>query len=177
MRELPTTINVQGVDLPIVTDFRVVLVWHYYVTRTVFLREDDNSKAILLVCMLCLEPPKTPEGMTEALRELAEFLVCGDDPGAQGELEAPCIDFHQDRNRIWAAFRRCYGMDLDKERLHWWDFRSLLNELPEDTEIKQLMRLRADKPKFPGQDATPDQLSQYWEAVETRERYKINWTT
>ena len=44
---------------------------------------------------------------------------------------------------IYAAFLSEYGIDLqDVEDLHWWKFSALFDALPDDTKIKQVMRIR-----------------------------------
>lgn len=55
------------------------------------------------------------------------------------------LDFHLDEEYIYASFLQAYGMDLRREagRLHWKDYISLFQGLPDDTQIKEVMRIRA----------------------------------
>lgn len=54
-----------------------------------------------------------------------------------------------DAKYIYAGFRQAYGINLFEEqgKLHWLDFQALLVSLPEETKFKQLVKLRAWKPK------------------------------
>ena len=55
------------------------------------------------------------------------------------------MDFELDGDYIYASFRQAYGMDLYKERgkLQWRKFCQLLEELPEKTKMREVMRIRA----------------------------------
>lgn len=52
------------------------------------------------------------------------------------------ISFSVDADRIIAAFWQAYGIDLTKERLHWWVFVALLDNLPDDTRMMQVAHIR-----------------------------------
>lgn len=54
------------------------------------------------------------------------------------------MDFFQDAAAIYAGFYQCYGMDLlgKDRRLHWWKFLQLLNGLPDDTRLMQIVSIR-----------------------------------
>lgn len=58
-----------------------------------------------------------------------------------------CVDFSFDAAEIYASFRQVYGIDLIQEqgRLHWCAFRALFDGLPENTPIKQIMRIRTEE--------------------------------
>ena len=43
---------------------------------------------------------------------------------------------------IYAAFRQTHGVDLQKERLHWWTFLALFQDLGADTAFCTLVNLR-----------------------------------
>ena len=52
------------------------------------------------------------------------------------------VDFEQDSRYIYAGFYQCYGIDLFKVNLHWWQFISLFNGLSNDTKIMQIIDIR-----------------------------------
>lgn len=90
-----------------------------------------------------------PGSTEEALRLLLWFYFRGSPPDAQapggGGTAAPAraFDFEQDGGRIYAAFLQAYGIDLVKvEYLHWWAFLALLENLPEETAMGQIMTWR-----------------------------------
>lgn len=55
------------------------------------------------------------------------------------------MDFEADSDYIYASFKQAYDMDLLKERgrLEWRRFCELLDGLPENTKLKEVMRIRA----------------------------------
>lgn len=57
-----------------------------------------------------------------------------------------CVDFSFDAEEIYSSFRQVYGIDLIQERgrLHWCAFLAMFRGLPEDSPIKQIMRIRSE---------------------------------
>lgn len=55
------------------------------------------------------------------------------------------MDFEADSDYIYASFKQAYDMDLIKERgrLQWRRFCELLDGLPDNTKLKEVMRIRA----------------------------------
>ena len=63
------------------------------------------------------------------LLELAEkYLSCGQ-KFEEKKNEKRDMDFKYDFNLIKASFRSDYGIILENEKMHWWDFYWLLNGL------------------------------------------------
>ena len=52
------------------------------------------------------------------------------------------IDFEKDAFFLISGFRQAYGIDLVREDLHYLEFVALLNGLPEDTKIMEIIRIR-----------------------------------
>lgn len=54
------------------------------------------------------------------------------------------LDFRQDGAYIYSAFRQAYGIDLFEERgrLHYAKFLALLQALPADTRLSEIIRIR-----------------------------------
>lgn len=61
------------------------------------------------------------------------------------------LDFGQDAEYIYASFLQAYGLDLIEQRgkLHWKKFFALFEGLPDDTKIRQIMRIRSAEPPRP----------------------------
>lgn len=65
-------------------------------------------------------------------------------------------DIIQDAEFIYASFRQAYGMNLYEQqgRLHWSEFRALLNGLPSEAILQRIIQIRAwkqtkgDSPKY-----------------------------
>lgn len=52
-------------------------------------------------------------------------------------------DFSQDADLIRAAFMQVYGINLFRDRLHWFEFICLLHGLPEGNRYKEILSIRA----------------------------------
>lgn len=138
----PNTVYVNGRNYPVETDFREWI-------RFTELVEDDTVpwqiKCNLLLQWYTKEIPKDIEG---AICALGEFLKCQRNTEQKKEetesREAePVFSFVEDAGSIYAAFRETYGIDLQKvSYMHWWEFRTLFDWLPDDTGIKQVMMYR-----------------------------------
>lgn len=60
----------------------------------------------------------------------------------------PVYDLEQDAEYIYGAFRQAYGINLYKEqgKMHWSEFRALLNSLPSNTMLQKIIDIRTWKP-------------------------------
>lgn len=58
------------------------------------------------------------------------------------------LDYEQDFEYIYASFMQAYGIDLIDERgkLHWNKFKALINGLPKNTKIVEIISIRGWKP-------------------------------
>jgi hypothetical protein len=56
-------------------------------------------------------------------------------------------DYQKDQQLIWASMAQTYGLDWTSRRLHWWEFKAAFDNLPEDTPIKNVIRIRSTKIK------------------------------
>lgn len=73
------------------------------------------------------------------------------------------VDYETDAAYIVAAFQQAYGIDLTKERIHWWRFRALLSALPEDTKLSKIVEIRC---KDLSKITDPELRQQYQELQE-----------
>ena len=140
-RGLPGTVTVDGIQVPVETDYRLGLL-------TDMLAEDpaltDADRAALLLRLYCREIPAgvDTEGLVLAI---LDFYAMDPDRkrfAAGGSAGEPVFDFEADGDRIFASFRLAYGIDLTEVRMHWWKFMILLFSLPENTPFMQAVRLR-----------------------------------
>lgn len=82
---------------------------------------------------------KEPSSDTGLLQAVSDVLFTK----SKGKHEKS-MDFIQDGPLIYAAFMQTYGIDLQKERgrLHWWQFSALLQGLPANTRLVEVMQIR-----------------------------------
>lgn len=143
---LPETISVGGSYHAILTDFRD------WLRFSDMLREEELAPEDKLELMRewfvqkpCSITPELYEGLRDFLqasdldRELPE--KCSE----QEHLNRPpTFDWCMDAGAVIADFRRFYGMDLLRvEYLHWWEFLTLLRNLPDESQTFRRVGIRS----------------------------------
>lgn len=131
--KLPDGVTVDGRRYKCDFDFRNVL-------RLIEIlgRDDMMPEAREFVALRCVmrRPPKDVHGvLAEVKKTLFPDPVKADGP--------KITDFEQDAGLIRAAFRQAYGIDLYRDKLHWMEFRELLNAIPEGNRYSEVVGIRA----------------------------------
>ena len=94
------------------------------------------------------------ENFLELKKEMVQYDLLGNPmPQAVEEEEHErLIDFELDAEYIYASFLQAYGINLFKvqNKLTWIEFKALLNALPENTIMQQIIQIRAWKPEDGG---------------------------
>jgi hypothetical protein len=77
-----------------------------------------------------------------------EYDLKGNPMPVQDEDSEKMIDLEQDAEYVYASFRQAYGMNLYEQqgKLHWHEFKALLNGLPSDTIMQRVIQIRLWKP-------------------------------
>ena len=87
----------------------------------------DEERTLAIIYKLFgdkgLDNPQDWEGLIE---KATKYLSL--DKEYKGDSE-PDMDFKKDYDFIKASFRSDYGINLDKEDMHWWEFYNLINGL------------------------------------------------
>ena len=97
------------------------------------------------------------------VHEAIRWFMSGGEPDEHKTAASavPVFDFEQDNRRVYTAFRARYGVDLVRERLHWFAFLAMLGDIGECT-LSNVMEIRgADLSKMTG-----EQLRYYTRAKE-----------
>lgn len=135
MDDLPRRIG----GIPINTDFRAMILFETMASDPEI---PDGVKLSLALRYLYEEP------VTDFKKAWGGFLWYysgGEKPGRReqgAETSKRAYDFEVDANMIYAAFRQAYKIDLNRERLHWWEFKALFSALPESCQIVKIMEYR-----------------------------------
>lgn len=79
-----------------------------------------------------------PEELAEAF---IDYMCCG--RGRKKTSQNKIIDYDIDYPLIYSAFLHDYGIDLNKEKMHWWRFCDLFNGLHQDNQICQAIMYRS----------------------------------
>lgn len=144
--DYPTSINVDGEEIPILTDFRS------YIQMADMLKDTEltsNEKYQLLQQYF----KDNPKDFNHAIDRLLDFVTmkelprCGVQKGAGDEEveenRKELYSFSIDYPFIFSAFLQEYGIHLrDIPYLHWWEFCMLFDGLSEDTEIRKRIMYR-----------------------------------
>lgn len=89
----------------------------------------DFERALAIIYKLFGEDGLNDSNNYEKLLELAQkYLSCGKEVDSKTN-EEPDMDFIQDMPYIKASFRSDYNINLDDEKMHWWEFYDLINGL------------------------------------------------
>lgn len=87
-----------------------------------------------------------PVDFQTALDGLSWFLSCGSpSPANEADDGPPLYSFEQDSARIVSGFRKVFGVDISRERLHWFEFISMLGDL-KDTAFTDVINIRSTDP-------------------------------
>lgn len=129
---LPDGVTVDGRFYRLDLDFRNVLHMMDELTR-----EDVMPEAREYNALRCLT--RRPRNVSKVLAAVRELLF-----ERPPKRDGPRVtDFVQDAGMIRAAFRQAYGIDLYRDRLHWIEFRELLNAIPEGSRYSEVVGIRA----------------------------------
>ena len=90
-----------------------------------------------------------PQKIIDAYGYMIEFYKAGEKAAESAAAEsstAPssglAFDYQCDAGYIVAAFQQAYGIDLTREKVHWFRFRALFAALPEETLMAKIMSWR-----------------------------------
>lgn len=101
---------------------------------------DENER--LLVALSLLYGNGIPP-LEIAVDGLMWFLRCGeevrDDLRSSGKR---LFYFDFDHARIAASFKKTFGIDLEREKMHWFKFRAMLDCVDEDSSLSNAIQVR-----------------------------------
>lgn len=128
---LPNTIEVEGREFLVRTDYRYWLLFYRIVSQGKFKLGD-------LYFLFKDEMPQC-----DFIPALVDFFENPNStPKSQGGNKDKAIDYIEDGEYIYASFMQAYGIDLLKVNMHWHKFKALVTGLPKDTKMSEIMALR-----------------------------------
>lgn len=135
---LPDSVVIDGIAYPIDTDYRLGVELEM---AAVCDTATDYAEILRRFYR-----GRMPVNVSGAADKMIWFFGGGDEspPNAfnEGKKPARIYDYAQDADVISASFRAAYGIDLNAATLHWWAFRRLLLNLPDDCTFKQRIHYR-----------------------------------
>ena len=113
-------------------------------------REVSKEERVMLALNIFYKDLKeitSAEEIEKRIEDIIWFYKCGKDEETSQEKgknkQKQIYSYEFDDGRIYSAFIQQYNIDLQKEDLHWWQFKSLFENLTEETQIVQVMSYRA----------------------------------
>lgn len=146
----PDSIYANGVEYPIITDFRE---WFRFADMAADTELSDRDKLLMMTQWL-LEPPEqiTSELVTalcdfykaKALeREMPEYDDEDDEDEDYSPSPLPVLSWKIDAPYIIGDFLHYYRIDLLTAKMHWWRFRILFSALPDDSQMMKRIGYRS----------------------------------
>ena len=131
---LPNAIAIDGIRYQPETDYRAAVAFELLV---------DNGVEELAELMRPFYPHGIPGNPEAAIEAALWFYRCGEElPEEKPKKKPRSYSFEMDADTIFADFWRYYNIDLSNEALHWWVFRALLAELPQESGFKERVYYR-----------------------------------
>ena len=129
--KLPDSVTVKGKKIRLDLDFRNVLRMMDVMQREYMMPE---AREYLAMKSICRRP--VPGMMGSVINLLF--------PKPEIEIEHQRItDYEQDADLIRAAFMQAYGINLYRDRLHWFEFMALMAGLPQGSRYTEILSIRA----------------------------------
>lgn len=129
---LPDSVTVDGKTYKCDFDFRNVLRM-----LDIMQRDDILPDARDYLCAKCV--CNAPKSASSVYHALCAMLF----PKAPETGGKRVTSYDQDAALIRTAFRQVYGINLFRDKLHWFEFRELLQNLPEGNRYEETVTIRA----------------------------------
>jgi hypothetical protein len=166
-QRLPETLTVDGKRYRVDLDFRNVLRLVDILGRADLL---PASREYLALKCVMKRPPHNTAPVLAALRDL---LFPPEETKGHSSPNAPKLtDYAQDADLIRAAFLQAYGINLWRDKLHWFEFSALLANLPEGTRYADVISIRAR----PMPEPTKHNAKERQWLMEAKARYALRMT-
>lgn len=140
---LPTSLNLGGVDWDIRTDFRVIL---GILTELNNPEYDENDKWLIVLIMLYTDFDNMPIDLyNEAYEKAIEFIDMGAD--VDDKPKPRLMDWEQDATLIIPAVNKVIGQEIRAiPNYHWWSFLSAYMEIGESS-FSHILQIRTKQAK------------------------------
>lgn len=147
---LPTSIEVNGTEYAIRTDYRAVLdILTAFSDREMECdsEEDTNMVRALIILNILFKDKVKQDDVNEALQKAVEFIDMGLDRENDRQKRPILMDWAQDAPLIIPAVNRVIGKEVRAvEYMHWWTFLSAYMEIGECS-FSHILSIRSKKEK------------------------------
>ena len=166
--KLPYYVVIQGKKYKINVDYRCILMFERIMQDTEIKDSEKIIQSLKVMYPSFFEIlAGGREVINEAINCLVWFYKCGRDKenhkpkmkGKSSSQKRPIYSYELDDQYIYGAFLHDYGIDLTKDKLHWWKFRALELSLNEKNEYVKIKGYRS----YNGKDQDMNNLKEYWQ--------------
>lgn len=159
------------------TDFKVAIRCNEVAEDTSI---DDYERALAIIYLLFGEKGLRSNDKDKLLEKAKYYLSCGKEISKNNE--EPDMDYIEDYSYIKTSFRSDYGIKLDEENIHWWEFNELMNglsnsELGDCCVLNRIRNLRNLDLKEISDKKERDKLAKAKEQVALKRNKKENHLT
>ena len=136
---VPDSLLISGTLFLIYTDFRVWIKFEKLVSSD---EKKDNEELLNQIFSLIFKEA-VPDDREEAVDQILWFYRCGKDlQNKNGANKKEVFSYDFDDGYIAAAFKQQYGIRLNTEEMHWWEFHAYMLALSDDTEFVKILGYR-----------------------------------
>lgn len=146
MYDLPTSVEIDGEDWAINSDYRAVL---DICTALADVELNEQERAIVTLQIFYPDfDDMNPKDYNEAIAKCMEFINLGKAPKPEEQNSPKMIDWEQDFQLMVAPINTVAGKEIRAlDYLHWWTFISYYNEINGDSTFAQVVQLRSKMAK------------------------------
>lgn len=139
--DLPTKYK----DFPICTDFDIGIQIMKALEDEELTQQERIGTALSLLFITEEGNPLSIPNINTAMDGLKWFLTDWYHDNKDKDDKTKVTDWDIDQWRIYSAFKRYYGVNLQTDNLHFWEFMGLLTTLPPDCAYRQVIDIRCKK--------------------------------
>lgn len=130
--KLPDRVTYKGKEYPLDLSFRRVLAVSDLMDEPL----PDETKLQIALDLLVTSKHPVEAGLLTAVMD----VITLDRP--KRKVKQKVIDLQKDWQYIYAGFQQAYGINLFRDDLHYLEFLALLNSLPGNTRMSQIIDIR-----------------------------------
>jgi len=147
--KLPQYVYLKNEKFIINTDYRIFIEFEERM-------QEEGNKQVILDTLRSFYPAFfkiiSKNLLKDAVDKFLWFYRCGKKDeeipkktSNKGNLRA--FSYNHDDLYIWGEFHRLHGVDLTKDKIHWWKFKAMWLTLPSDCEFNKIKGYRTYKGK------------------------------
>jgi hypothetical protein len=144
--DLPTSFIIDGRRYDFHYDYRVSIRF------CLLMQNEELTDEEKIIEGLKLYYPTIPHNIEEAYKNILFFYSRGKEEIDNKKVKQGkrifkrnnkcAYDFEVDSDLIFTAFMSQYNINLNREKLHWWEFVALFNSLSDSNDIVKIMNYR-----------------------------------